>query len=97
MREFDFTISSGSSGDRTDPNATLTPSSDLFFKGQLVPVEPSSTNESSAKPQFSLFKLATKFQGLILKLMKSKANVAKKTDPKHEETQNKPKDGSLCM
>ncbi|XP_057487287.1 pentatricopeptide repeat-containing protein At1g03540-like [Actinidia eriantha] len=27
---------------------------------------------------------------MILKLKKSKANVAKKTDPKHEETQNKP-------
>ncbi|PSS04216.1 Membrane-associated kinase regulator [Actinidia chinensis var. chinensis] len=89
-REFDFTISSGSSGDRTDPNATLSPSDDLFFKGQLVPVEPSSTNEPNAKPQFSLFKSATKFRVLMLKLKKSKANVAEKTDPKREEPQNKP-------
>ncbi|XP_057510121.1 probable membrane-associated kinase regulator 2 [Actinidia eriantha] len=89
-REFDFTISSGSSGDHTDPNATLSPSDDLFFKGQLVPIEPSTADEQNAKPQFSLFKSATKFRVLMLKLKKSKANVADKTDPKHEEPQQKP-------
>ncbi|GFZ12503.1 hypothetical protein Acr_23g0008880 [Actinidia rufa] len=62
----------------------------MFFKGQLVPVELSSINELNAKPQFSLFKSATKFRVLMLKMKKSKVNMAEKTDLKHEEPQNKP-------
>ncbi|PPR96966.1 hypothetical protein GOBAR_AA23698 [Gossypium barbadense] len=33
-REFNFTLSSGSSSDPCDPNLTLSPSDDLFFKGR---------------------------------------------------------------
>ncbi|XP_048445066.1 probable membrane-associated kinase regulator 2 isoform X2 [Pyrus x bretschneideri] len=80
--EFNFTVSSGSSQDRTDdPNLTLSPSDDLFFKGKLVPIEPSSiefnpSEESNSKPQFagSLLKSATKFRVFMLGLKKSKSN-----------------------
>ncbi|KAA8520889.1 hypothetical protein F0562_011562 [Nyssa sinensis] len=86
-RDFKFTLSSGSSGDRTDPNVSLSPSDDLFFKGRLVPIEPSSIvcngSEPNSKPQFpvSLLKSATKFRVLMLKFKKSKSNVAEKTEP----------------
>ncbi|KAF4404438.1 probable membrane-associated kinase regulator 2 [Cannabis sativa] len=46
-REFKFTLSSGSSNDRTDTNLALSPSDDLFFKGKLVPIESSSSSSSS--------------------------------------------------
>ncbi|XP_068306846.1 probable membrane-associated kinase regulator 2 [Pyrus communis] len=80
--EFNFTVSSGSSQDRTDdPNLTLSPSDDLFFKGKLVPIEPSSiefnpSEESNSKAQFagSLLKSATKFRVFMLGLKKSKSN-----------------------
>ncbi|KAM1788153.1 hypothetical protein ACFX11_038478 [Malus domestica] len=80
--EFNFTVSSGSSQDRTDdPNLTLSPSDDLFFKGKLVPIEPSliefnPSEESNSKPQFagSLLKSATKFRVFMLGLKKSKSN-----------------------
>ena len=80
--EFNFTFSSGSSQDRTDdPNLTLSPSDDLFFKGKLVPIEPSSiefnpSEESNSKPQFtvSLLKSVTKFRVFMLGLKKSKSN-----------------------
>ncbi|KAE8712771.1 hypothetical protein F3Y22_tig00110226pilonHSYRG00007 [Hibiscus syriacus] len=35
-REFNFTLSSGSSTNPSDPNLTSSPSDDLFFKGRLV-------------------------------------------------------------
>ncbi|KAK1587275.1 hypothetical protein Q3G72_011313 [Acer saccharum] len=84
-REFNFTISSNSSGgndDRTDSNLTLSPSDDLFFKGRLVPIEPSSIDFNSAepnsKPQFpvSLLKSATKFRVFMLGFKKSKQAAA---------------------
>ncbi|KAK4844678.1 hypothetical protein QYF36_023092 [Acer negundo] len=84
-REFNFTISSNSSGgndDRTDPNLTLSPSDDLFFKGRLVPIEPSSlvfnSAEPNSKPQFpvSLLKSATKFRVFMLGFKKSKQATA---------------------
>ncbi|KAK3227920.1 hypothetical protein Dsin_007782 [Dipteronia sinensis] len=84
-REFNFTISSNSSGgndDRTDPNLTLSPSDDLFFKGRLVPIEPSSLvfnpAEPNSKPQFpvSLLKSATKFRVFMLGFKKSKQAAA---------------------
>uniref|UniRef100_A0A5B7C8T2 Putative membrane-associated kinase regulator 2 n=1 Tax=Davidia involucrata TaxID=16924 RepID=A0A5B7C8T2_DAVIN len=86
-RDFKFTLSSGSSGDRTDPNVSLSPSDDLFFKGRLVPIEPSSISfngsEPNSKSQFpvSLLKSATKFRVLMLKFKKSRANIAEKTEP----------------
>ncbi|THF95127.1 hypothetical protein TEA_016993 [Camellia sinensis var. sinensis] len=92
--EFKFTLSSGSSGERTDPNVSLSPSDDLFFKGRLVPVEPSSIvfngsdSESNSKSQFSLLKSATKFRVLMLKFKKSKSNVGEKTEP--EQIQEEP-------
>ncbi|KAM6557618.1 hypothetical protein CsatB_004637 [Cannabis sativa] len=46
-REFKFTLSSGSSNDRTDTNLAFSPSDDLFFKGKLVPIESSSSSSSS--------------------------------------------------
>ncbi|PON97737.1 putative membrane-associated kinase regulator [Trema orientale] len=80
-REFNFTLSSGSSNDRTDPNLSLSPSDDLFFKGKLVPIESSSIvfspSEPNSKPaQFpvSLLKSATKFRVFMLGLKKSRSN-----------------------
>ncbi|KAB1215395.1 putative membrane-associated kinase regulator 2 [Morella rubra] len=90
-REFNFTLSSESSNDRADPNLSLSPSDDLFFKGRLVPIEPSSfvfnSSESNSKlPQFpvSLLKSATKFRVSMLGLKKSKpnGNAAEKSDLK---------------
>ncbi|XP_059664606.1 probable membrane-associated kinase regulator 2 [Cornus florida] len=94
-REFKFTLSSGSSGDRTDPNVSLSPSDDLFFKGRLVPIESSSivlnSSEPNSKSQFpvSLLKSATRFRVLMLKFKKSKSNATEKTE--NEKTEN---DGS---
>ena len=87
-REFKFTLSSsGSSGDRTDPNLSLSPSDDLFFKGRLVPIEPSSLVFNSSEPnskgnQFpvSLLKSATKFRVFMLGLKKSKSSTVEKTE-----------------
>ncbi|KAL6973029.1 hypothetical protein U1Q18_027202 [Sarracenia purpurea var. burkii] len=40
--ELNFTLSFGSSGDcTTEQNVSLSPLDDLFFKGRLVPIEPS--------------------------------------------------------
>ncbi|KAL6994306.1 hypothetical protein U1Q18_012413 [Sarracenia purpurea var. burkii] len=40
--ELNFTLSSSSSDNcTTEQNVSLSPSDDLFFKGQLVPIEPS--------------------------------------------------------
>ncbi|XP_058096125.1 probable membrane-associated kinase regulator 2 [Magnolia sinica] len=77
-REFDLAVSSGTSQERTDPNLTLSPSDDLFFKGRLVPLEPSSLafnpSEPNSKPQFpvSLLKSATKFRIFLLGFKKPK-------------------------
>lgn len=87
-REFKFTLSSsGSSADRTDPNLSLSPSDDLFFKGRLVPIEPSSLVFNSSEPnakanQFpvSFLKSATKFRVFMLGLKKSKSSTAEKME-----------------
>lgn len=85
-REFNFTLSSGSSNDRTDPNLSMSPSDDLFFEGKLVPIETSSLvfnpSEPNAKPQFpvSLLKSATKFRVFMSGLKKSRLNGAEKTE-----------------
>ena len=99
-REFNFTLSSGSGSgssniDRTDPNLSLSPSDDLFFKGRLVPIESSSLvfnpsdSEPNSKPQFpvSLLKSATKFRVFMLGLKKSKPNP---NAPKQEQQQKEP-------
>ncbi|XP_050230050.1 probable membrane-associated kinase regulator 2 [Mercurialis annua] len=76
--EFNFTLSSGSSNDRVDQTLALSPSDDLFFKGRLVPIEPSSVlingSDPNSKPQFpvSLMKSATKFRVFMLGFKKSK-------------------------
>lgn len=94
-REMKFTLSSASSGDSIDPNVSLSPSDDLFFKGRLVPIEPSSLvfngTEANSKSQFpvSLVKSATKFRVLMLKLKKSKSNVADKTESNGSGSGNK--------
>ncbi|KAF9614557.1 hypothetical protein IFM89_019304 [Coptis chinensis] len=75
----DFTVdSSGSTGNRTDPNLTLSPSDDLFFKGRFVPLESSelsglnsstdSAHSNNNKLQFpgSFLKPATKLRVLML-------------------------------
>ncbi|KAK4435416.1 putative membrane-associated kinase regulator 2 [Sesamum alatum] len=66
------------SNDGADENVTLSPSDELFFKGNLVSIEPSSillngsgSEENSKIPVF-LLKSATKFRVLLLKLKKSK-------------------------
>ncbi|XVE57973.1 hypothetical protein DITRI_Ditri04bG0132400 [Diplodiscus trichospermus] len=94
-REFNFTLSSGSSNDLSDPNLTLFPSDDLFFKGRLVPIEPNSSLDSKPS-QFpvSLLKSATKFRVFLLRFKKSKPNSTEKTEsvsvptatPKKQET-----------
>lgn len=88
-REFNFTISSNSSGnDRTDQHLKLSPSDDLFFKGKLVPIEPSSlvfnSAEPNSKPQFpvSLLKSATKLRVSMLGFKKPKQNAAEKVSEK---------------
>ncbi|XP_039022711.1 probable membrane-associated kinase regulator 2 [Hibiscus syriacus] len=80
-REFNFTLSSGSSGDPSDPNLILSPSDDLFFKGRLVPIESNSSLESKP-PQFpvSLLKSATKFRVFLLRFKKSKLNSTEKNE-----------------
>lgn len=96
-REFNFTLSSGSSNDRADPNLSLSPSDDLFFKGRLVPIEPSSlafnpAEPNSKQPQLfpvSLLKSATKFRVSMLGLKKSKPNAnaaGQKTEPNGSQT-----------
>ncbi|KAK4262829.1 hypothetical protein QN277_028334 [Acacia crassicarpa] len=97
--EFKFTLSP-STNDPGDPNLSLSPSDDLFFKGKLVEVEPSSfvinssESEPNSKPQFtaSLLKSATKFRIFMSALKKSKANASDKESnasdaPKQPETQ----------
>ncbi|XP_030951991.1 probable membrane-associated kinase regulator 2 isoform X2 [Quercus lobata] len=94
-REFKFTLSSGSGSgssnvDTADPNLSLSPSDDLFFKGRLVPIEPSSLvfnpseSEPNSKPQFpvKLLKSATKFRVFMLGLKKSK--LPNPTSPKED-------------
>nr|DAD19072.1 TPA_asm: hypothetical protein HUJ06_020535 [Nelumbo nucifera] len=104
-REFNFTVSSASSDDRTDPNLSLSPSDDLFFKGKLVPLESSSIvfnpSEPNSKHQFpvSLLKSATKFRVFMLGFKKPKSttaaekadtNGAAATSPKkHQQPQQK--------
>ncbi|XP_057450017.1 probable membrane-associated kinase regulator 2 isoform X2 [Lotus japonicus] len=69
--EFKFTLSP-SSNDRA---ASVSPSDDLFFKGKIVEVDPSSSTESTAnKPQFtaSLLKSATKLRVFMSGLKKPK-------------------------
>ncbi|KAJ6426528.1 hypothetical protein OIU84_022179 [Salix udensis] len=76
-REIDFTLSSASSNDRSDLNLALSPSDDLFFKGRLVPIEPSSLEPNSKSSQFSvsILKSAVKFRVFMLGL-KKKPNTA---------------------
>ncbi|KAL5551963.1 hypothetical protein UlMin_002139 [Ulmus minor] len=72
-REFNFTVDSCSGDDRVDPNLSLSPSDDLFFKGKLVPIE---SSEPNSKTQFpvSLLKSATKFRVFMSGLKKSRFN-----------------------
>ncbi|KAL8543559.1 hypothetical protein ACS0TY_004207 [Phlomoides rotata] len=72
--EINFALDSSES---TDQNVALSPSDELFFKGDLVSIEPSSillnaSEENSKLPVF-LVKSATKFRVLLLKLKKSKS------------------------
>ncbi|KAL3635625.1 hypothetical protein CASFOL_020172 [Castilleja foliolosa] len=58
--------------------AALSPSDELFFKGDLVSIEPSSillngSSEENSKLPVFLVKSATKFRVLLLKLKKSKS------------------------
>ncbi|KAG6409315.1 hypothetical protein SASPL_127352 [Salvia splendens] len=61
----------------TDQNAAVSPSDDLFFKGEMVAIEPSSIllNAAGENPRFPVFlvKSASKFRVLMLKLKKSKS------------------------
>ncbi|XP_060206930.1 probable membrane-associated kinase regulator 2 isoform X2 [Lycium barbarum] len=85
--ELKFTLSSsGSSIDGTDlRDVSISPSDDLFFKGSLVPIEPSSLLLSEANSKFSnsLLKSATKFRVLMLKLKKPKSNATTKIEKTH--------------
>ena len=83
-REFNFTLSSGSSNEHADANLAFSPSDDLFFKGKLVPVEASSNggSEPNARPQLrvTLLKSAAKFRVFMSGLKKSKSNGEKKPE-----------------
>ncbi|XP_015570521.1 probable membrane-associated kinase regulator 2 isoform X1 [Ricinus communis] len=77
--QFNFTLN-----ERIDQDVSVSPSDDLFFKGRLVPIEPSSSSscssviidasEPNSKPQFpvSFLKSATKFRVFMLGFKKSK-------------------------
>ncbi|KAI3453768.1 hypothetical protein Pfo_010431 [Paulownia fortunei] len=60
-----------------ESNVTISPTDELFFKGHLVPIEPSSIilggSEENSKFPVSLLKSATKFRVLLLKLKKPKS------------------------
>ncbi|GAB4857451.1 hypothetical protein Ancab_015360 [Ancistrocladus abbreviatus] len=76
--ELKFTISSGSSScDRTARlNLSLSPSDDLFFKGRILPIQPSSevmNSKSSFHLAISLLKSATRLRVLTSGLKKSKS------------------------
>jgi hypothetical protein len=80
--EFKITLSP-SNNERSDANLSLSPSEDLFFKGKLVQLKPSSfilnnnnTSEPNSKPQFtaSLLKSATKFRVFMSGLKKPKTD-----------------------
>ncbi|KAK6158296.1 hypothetical protein DH2020_005610 [Rehmannia glutinosa] len=67
------------SNDCTEQSVTLSPADELFFKGNLVTIEPSSilvngSNEENSKLPIFLVKSATKFRVLLLKLKKSKSS-----------------------
>ncbi|KAF6154540.1 hypothetical protein GIB67_027813 [Kingdonia uniflora] len=68
-REFNFRVSSCSTGDHTDPNLSLSPSDDLFFKGSFDPLELteptqfkpiSTTTATMEKTKFGVFSLGFK-------------------------------------
>ncbi|XP_061337839.1 probable membrane-associated kinase regulator 2 [Gastrolobium bilobum] len=71
--EFKFTLSP-SSNDRSDPNLSLSPSDDLFFKGKVVQLEPVLNSSEPNSKAASLLKSATKFRVFRLGLKKSKSN-----------------------
>ncbi|XP_022849694.1 probable membrane-associated kinase regulator 2 [Olea europaea var. sylvestris] len=81
-----------------DLERILSPSDELFFKGHLLPIEPSSillnSPENNSKFPAALVKSATKFRVLLLKLKKSKsekneANGQPKTQENGKENQAK--------
>lgn len=101
--ELNFTVSSSSSSSSasSDPSVSLSSSDDLFFKGQLLPLEPSSivitttSSDSDTKiSQFpaSLLKSATKFPVFMLGLKKPKSLLADPnattTPPKQNQNQS---------
>ncbi|KAL1316753.1 hypothetical protein HN51_068905 [Arachis hypogaea] len=99
-REFKFTLSPSSNDRGDDPNLSLSPSDDLFFKGKLVQVDPSSSepNSKPAPPQFtaSLFKSATKFRvfrlgGLNKKPKDSNNGASSDSVPRETESQQQKK------
>ncbi|CAA0812125.1 Probable membrane-associated kinase regulator 2 [Striga hermonthica] len=74
--ELKFALASNDCADQAA--AALSPSDELFFKGNLVSVEPSSillsgSSEENSKLPIFLVKSATKFRVLLLKLKKSKS------------------------
>ncbi|XP_027362574.1 probable membrane-associated kinase regulator 2 [Abrus precatorius] len=83
-KEFKFTLSP-SSNDRSDPNLSLSPSDDVFFKGKLVQLDHPSS-EPNSKPQFtaSLLKSATKFRVFMLGLKKPKSSDNASDSKKHQ-------------
>lgn len=73
--ELKFSLSSNGC---MDQNAALSPSDELFFKGDLVTIEPSTillnaAADDTSRFPVSLLKSATKFRVLLLKLKKSKS------------------------
>lgn len=83
-------IGDGTSNNRTDSNLSLSPD-DLFFKGKLEPIEPSTLVLKSSEPnskltQFhsSFLKSATKFRVFTLRLKKSRSSNGEKTGGKIE-------------
>ncbi|KAG8375037.1 hypothetical protein BUALT_Bualt10G0058000 [Buddleja alternifolia] len=73
--ELKFAVASNECADEN--HVALSPSDELFFKGDLVSIEPSSIllngPEENSKFPVNLLKSATKFRVLLLKLKKSKS------------------------
>ncbi|KAK6137362.1 hypothetical protein DH2020_028897 [Rehmannia glutinosa] len=89
------------SNDCTEQSVTLSPSDELFFKGNLVSIEPSSillngSNEENSKLPVFLVKSATKFRVLLLKLKKSKSSNGENIEkPEKSEKDEKESQGKL--
>ncbi|KAL1830488.1 hypothetical protein ACET3Z_000139 [Daucus carota] len=87
--ELKFTLSSASSGESIDPNISLSPSDDLFFKGRLVPLTETDTEaDENTNTHSRPVSKTTKLRVLMLKLKKSTKLNATKAEDNDENGEN---------